>query len=36
MEVYFILKFAIKYADIKLIKQVIIYYYFLFTGSAKS
>jgi hypothetical protein len=36
MEVYLILKFAIKHANIRLIKRVIIYYYLLFAGSAKS
>ena len=36
MEVYLILKFAIKYTNIGLIKWVIIYYYLLFTSSVKS
>ena len=36
MEVYFTLKFAIKHADIKLIKWAIIRYYILFAGSTKS
>jgi len=36
MEVYLILKFAIKHADIRFIKRVIICCCFLFAGSAKS
>ena len=35
MEVYLTLKFGIKYADIRLIKQVIAYYYILFARSVK-
>ena len=36
MEVYLTLKFAIKHANIGLIKQVVIYYYILFTKSLKT
>ena len=35
MALYLTLKFAIKYTDIGLIKRVIVYYYFIFTGGGK-
>ena len=36
MALYLTLKFAIKYANIGLIKRVIIRYYFIFAGGGKS
>ena len=36
MEVYLILKFAIKYTDVGLIKRLIVHYCLLFAGSGKS
>ena len=35
MALYFTLKFAIKHANVGLIKRVIIYYYLIFAGSGK-